>query len=80
MEFSFQQYLPQLDKVSITCQWFWWLDWCFIEFFSLMMLASRADTILCSRSPQSRVFPGNPVVKTLSFHYRDHGFHSWVGN
>ena len=80
MEFSFQQYLPQLDKVSITCQWFWWLDWCFIEFFSLMMLASRADTILSSRSPQSRVFPGTPVVKTLSFHYREHGFHSWVGN
>ena len=80
MEFSFQQYLPQLDKVSITCQWFWWLNWCFIEFFSLMMLASRADTILSSRSPQSRVFPGNPVVKTLSFHYRERGFHSWVGN
>ena len=37
-----------------------------------MLLASRADTTLSSRSPQSRVFPGNPVVKTLSFHYREH--------
>ena len=80
MEFSFQQYLPELDKVSITWQWFWWLDWCFIEFFSLMMLALRADTILSSGSPQLRLFTGNPVVKILSFHYREHRFHSWVGN
>ena len=25
-------------------------------------------------------FPGGPVVKTLGFHYREHGFHPWSGS
>ena len=25
-------------------------------------------------------FPGSPVVKTLSFHFRGHGFDPWLGN
>ena len=25
-------------------------------------------------------FPGGPVVKTPSFHYREHGFDPWSGN
>ena len=27
-----------------------------------------------------RDFPGAPVVKTPSFHYRGHGFNPWSGN
>ena len=27
-----------------------------------------------------REFPGGPVVKTLSFHCKGHGFHPWPGN
>ena len=29
---------------------------------------------------QSRDFPGGPVVKTLRFHCRGHGFDPWSGN
>lgn len=45
MGFSLQHYLPHLDKIQITFQWFWLLDLCFIEFFSLLRPVSRADTI-----------------------------------
>ena len=27
-----------------------------------------------------RDFPGGPVVKTLHFHCRGHGFDAWLGN
>ena len=27
-----------------------------------------------------RDFPGGPVVQTLSFHFRGHGFDPWLGN
>ena len=29
---------------------------------------------------KARDFPGSPVVKTLSFHCRGHGFDPWSGN
>ena len=29
---------------------------------------------------QGQEFPGSPVVKTLRFHCRAHGFNPWLGN
>ena len=29
---------------------------------------------------EERDFSGGPVVKTLGFHCRGHGFHPWLGN
>jgi len=29
---------------------------------------------------KKRDFPGGPVVRTLCFHFREHGFDPWLGN
>ena len=29
---------------------------------------------------QTRDFPDSPVVKTLCFHFKEHGFNPWSGN
>ena len=34
-------------------------------------------SLICTNS---RDFPGSPVVKTLSFQCRGHGFNPWLGN
>ena len=35
--------------------------------------------LLCFQA-RMRDFPGGPVVKTLRFHCRGHGFYPWLGN
>ena len=50
--------------------------------FSILVLPWEADPrgLHHTSSLPSWDFPGSPVVKTLSFHCKGHGFNSWTGN
>ena len=45
--------------------------------FEMLHYNGRALSV---ESQSSGYFPGGPVVKTLHFHCKGHGFDPWLGN
>ena len=46
----------------------------------LEVLQLRSRGIFCLNGNRLGDFPGSPVIRTLCFHCRQHGFDPWSGN